>query len=568
METLINVNALSVQYKEGFTLGPISFAMQPGECLSIVGESGCGKSTLAKAMVNLLDHNARVSGEVSLQGQSLLNLSPQKWEAIRMKRIALAFQNSSEVLNPLLSLGEQIKEILKKVFPKNSVKKRSEQLMEMVGLNPEVLTQFPGQLSGGMLQRYLIACSIALTPQLVILDEPTSSLDMHTKNEIIALIKDISRNYGVSFITITHDLGLARDISEKVMVLYKGTLLESGNTDEVLESPRHPYTRGLINASMDIQPYRDIWGIQHVCECDQPEMGCPFFRRCHQKLNSCREHKPALMIEKNDSSRRVACNRGGIVTLLEGYDLCKKYGSKAVLGNIDLQVSSGEIVSLVGQSGMGKTTLSHILGGFLACDQGTILFENEVADFKALHQQKKGLQMVFQDPETALNQNMSVYNCIAEPLTLQKSETPETLWLKVEQILTDVGLPSSLGFMNQKVKTLSGGQKQRVSIARALTMEPKLLIADEPTSMLDASSKANLIRLLKGLQNKHGFSMLFVTHDIACAMKISERIYLIKGDEGIQEVKDPTKILDYFKGEAKPSSHASYFQDTYHQPAV
>ena len=272
---------------------------------------------------------------------------------------------------------------------------------------------------------------------------------------------------------------------------------------------------------MDINLAKDIWGIRP--EEEHIEGGCPFAGRCSQKLELCRTQKPEL--SQCGEGWYVACNRGGIVTLLEAGHIRKRYGKQEVIKDASLTVGHGEFVSLVGKSGVGKTTFSRILGGFLDGYEGRVLYEGENADYRTLHRTKHGLQMVFQDSNASINPSMSVLEAAGEPLVLSGQDGIEET---VKGALRDVGLPDHEDFLQTRIRNLSGGQKQRIAIARALTMEPSLMIADEPTSMLDPSSKANVLRLLKGLQNRKGFSMLMVTHDLTCAAKVSDRIYLLK----------------------------------------
>ena len=522
MSEILKVKELSVKYSD-FELHPLSFELQEGGILAIIGESGSGKTTLAKAISCLLSKEARSSGEVYIDDHELLSMDEKERKALRLTSFSIAFQNSAQWLNPTMTLKSHLQEVLDRSMKREEQEKRMKELMEEVGLSASDLTRFPKELSGGMAQKFLLANAIALNPKLVILDEPTSSTDSRSRNEFIKLIRRLNHEKGIAFLIITHDLGIAAELSTQTIVLYAGHIVEFGKTEELLNNPRHPYTRGLINASICLNLAKDIWGIRQERHTGK-RTGCPFCGRCTQSLPSCSECAPQL--ETAVGGRKIACNRGGIITVLSCQGISKSYGKQRIFEELNLEIFSGEIVSLVGKSGIGKTTLARILSGFDDNYEGTpIKFLSEKADFKLLHRSKQGVQMVFQDSEASLNPHISVFDAVSEPLVLSRSgEVRES----VDRALLDVGLSCNELFLQKKITELSGGMKQRVSIARALTMEPTILIADEPTSMLDPSSSANLIRMLKQLQNSHGFSMLVITHDIECALKISDRIYLLE----------------------------------------
>lgn len=518
---LLEVKEFSVEYP-GFHLHPISFQMEEGEILAIIGESGSGKTTLARGLTCLLPEEAVAEGQVLLSGQELLSMTEKKRKPLRMREFAMAFQGSAPYLNPSMTLRAQLGEVLDLEMPRKEQEGYMHRLMEEVGLSPNDLSRYPRELSGGMAQKFMLACAVALRPKLVVLDEPTSALDVHSAAELTALIRRLNEGHGIGFLVITHDMGLAAQLSHRMMVLYEGHLLETGPTAALLDQPRHPYTRGLLQASISLNPVKDIWGIPmgepNKIHC------CPFYGRCTQAVEKCGRCAPELELQ---GDRRVACHRGGIVKVLEGKAIGKVFGKQRVLENCNLPVYSGEVVALVGRSGVGKTTLANILGGFAIGDfEGAVEFEGRPAEFKTLHKCRGGIQMVFQNSESAINPRMTVEEAVSEPLRLSgkgKEDIPE----KVLRALRDVGLPGD-AFLQKKIRTLSGGQRQRVALARALTMEPKLLIADEPTAMLDPSGCATVLRLLKGMQNARGFSMLIVTHDLDSALKISDSIYLLK----------------------------------------
>lgn len=533
---LLEVRDLAVSYRS-FSLHPLSFTMERGEIMAVVGESGSGKTTLLRGLAALIGEGARAEGQVLLEGVDFLALPEERRRPYRMNAIAVAFQNSAAWLNPAAKLGEQLEEILRRKYPSAERRARMGALLADVGLAEADLGRYPRELSGGMTQKLLLASALALDPALVLLDEPTSALDAASRAAFAELIRRRSRERGTAFLLITHDMKLAADLSGRMMVLYSGYVEEMGPTEDILALPRHPYTRGLLNASTGINLVRDAWGIRPPDGEASPRRGCPFWGRCPQSLPMCAGQTPAL--REYEDGRKIACSRGGIVTLLEGRGLAKSFGKRTVLKNVNLSVRSGEVVALVGQSGAGKTTLARLLGGFLSdLDGGEVLFAGERADFSRLHRMENGLQMVFQDSETALNPHMTVRQAVSEPRRLAGLGEAES---EAAAALRDVGLPVDEAFMGRRVRAISGGQKQRVSIARALTMRPAVLLADEPTSMLDPSGKANLLRLFKGLQNSRGFSMLLVTHDLESALKIADRIFLLR--EGGLEALDVSKYI-------------------------
>lgn len=516
---LLKAENLSVCYP-GFHFHPVSFSMEEGEILAVIGESGSGKTTLAKAVTCLLGSDGELSGSVTIDGHELVSMPEKQRKKLRSTLFSMAFQNAAQYLNPTMTLFGHLQEIFDREVPRKEQPGRMASLMARVGLEEADLARYPKELSGGMAQKFLLACAVALSPRLVVLDEPTSSLDKQSVDEFVELIRRLNREENIAFLLITHDLHLAKLLSRRMLVLYEGHLMEMGDTEKILDEPRHPYTRGLLQASISLNLARDIWGIPPARRT--ASNSCPFYGRCTQSVEVCGKCPPRLTVHPD--GRAIACHRGGIVKTLEGLSIGKSFGKRRILDGCNVRIHSGEAVALVGASGAGKTTLARILSGFDGNFEGNVLFEGEKADFKTLHKTKGGIQLVMQDCEDALNPRMTVFEAAAEPLRLSGGDVAAG----VEKALLEVGLPTG-DFLKKTVRTLSGGQKQRLCLARALTMEPKLLIADEPTAMLDPSTCANVLRLLKSLQNSRGFSMLMVTHDLDSAVKISDSILLLQG---------------------------------------
>ncbi len=536
---LLNVKNLMVEYP-GFSLHPVSLELDEGEILTIIGESGSGKTTLAKAITCLQNEEAKVSGSVVLNGQELLTMKERERKKLRMTTFSIAFQNSIQYLNPTITLYGHLQEVLDRVYPRSKQDSYMKTLMEEVGLTYEDLSRYPRELSGGMAQKFLLANAIALRPKLVILDEPTGAVDHASVQELIQLILKLNREHHIAFLVITHDMYVVSMLGQRMMVLYEGHVMEAGKTEQILDRPCHPYTRGLLHASISLNIAKDIWGIPPDREGGMRRHCCPFYGRCTQSVEVCSEKAPGL--EHRPDGRWISCHRGGIVKILEGREIGKSYGKQRVLTRCNLTIHSGEIISLVGKSGAGKTTLARILSGFDPGKfEGEVFFEEKAPDFEELHKAIGGIQLVFQDSEASLNPRMTILDAVAEPLLLH-GESPEIRKEKTLKAMQDVGLPTSEAFLTKTVRAISGGQKQRVALARALTMEPKLLIADEPTSMLDPSSCANVLRMLKAMQNQRGFSMLMITHDLESAAKISDNIYLLKEEKLVR-----IKPSDYVK---------------------
>lgn len=532
----LKIRDLYVRYKDGGKANAVhnvNLTIGHGECIGIIGESGSGKSTLALSVMGLLEERAETGGSIMFDNRELLTMKEEEINTYRWRRIAIAFQNSLDVLNPVMTVGEQIVECIIRHtdMKKNDAFLRTKNLLEIVGLDSSWCEAYPHQLSGGMRQKVLISMSLSCDPDILIVDEPTMALDSVSKNEIVKLLLRLRKERKFSMVVISHEFPVIAALTSKVMVMYKGNGVEFGNTEDILKDPLHPYTRGLIYSSPSVYPYRDMWGIPGEIGVIG-ENQCPFYSRCNQRIEKCLHLNPVLRQTSEMLNRHVACLRGGIITLLRGENIHKKYmtGKKEVTACKDctLEIKSGEVVALIGESGSGKTTLAEILSGIVYADRGKVYFENR--QFKGNSETSKiaGIQIVFQDPFSATNEQLTIGEIIKEPLDVIKMGTKPERIEKVRGALKNVQLPYDDGFLKRKGHTLSGGQRQRVAIARALVMKPKLMIADEISSMLDPSNAANILRLLKGLQNTYGFSMLYITHDISLARKISDKVYVMR----------------------------------------
>jgi peptide/nickel transport system ATP-binding protein len=505
----------------------VSFELDKGDVLGIVGESGSGKTTMAMGIMGLLPNNANVSGTILFKGKNMASMPEHEKDRIRWKEMAMVFQNGLEVLNPVMKVGQQVCEPMIKhlELSKKDAGTRCAGLFKMVGLDPAWMDAYPHQLSGGMRQRVLIAMALSCEPELLILDEVTSALDAFTRKEIRDLLLDLQKKYGYSMIIISHDITFVSSIASRLMVLYSGKVVEKGPTRDVVNSPGHPYTRGLINSTPDIFIYKDMWGIPGE-SLSGGHAGCPFYPRCTQPIDICLKAPPEL---KDYGGREVACHRGGIATILKATGLVFDYylpdGRKiSAVDNVDLNVREGEVFALVGQTGSGKSTLAHVLAGVIEPLSGEIFFKDAKVNGNGNGSRFGGVQIVFQDPFNSTSSRFTVLDAIKEPLDINNIGTPEERISMVKDALSLARLHSTEDFLNKYCGELSGGQRQRVALARALIMRPKLLIADEITSALDVSTAANVLRLLKGLQNRRGFAMIYISHDLTLTLKIADRI--------------------------------------------
>ncbi|UNC93918.1 ABC transporter ATP-binding protein [Candidatus Contubernalis alkalaceticus] len=522
-----------VKAVDGFSL-----QLRRQESVGIIGESGCGKSSLALGIMGLIKEGV-VAGEMIYNGQKLTGLPESEMRKYRWKDIALVFQNSLEVLNPVLTIKEQIGEPLKTHYNFSSVEidQKVVKLLEMVGLDPQWRKHYPHQLSGGMRQRVLLAMALSCDPELIIVDEPTTALDPLSKNEILQLLQSLQKKLGFTMVIISHDLGVVKNLTSRVIAMYCGRVIETGITSEVLKNPMHCYTRGLLNSSSNLFKYKDLWGLEGEPSLGSSLEGCSFYPRCCQGEESCSYTRPSL--EYVALERMVACNKGGIETFLQAVGIRKTYKMKDMeikaVNDVSLEVRSGEVIALVGESGSGKSTLAHILAGVLPADAGQIYFKNKKVEGRWVTKMLEGMQIIFQDPFSATSNRMSVLEVVKEPLDIIKWGSKKEREEEVIKVLETVQLPVSKDFLNRYCYTLSGGQRQRLAIARALVTKPKLLIADEVTSMLDPSTQANLLRELKGLQNKQGFAMLYITHDLHLARKAADKAYVMYQGEIVEQ---------------------------------
>lgn len=519
---MIEFRNLNISYKDKRVINNINCKFNDNSITAIIGESGTGKTSLAMAMLGLNEGN--VSGEIMIDGENILDYSVEQYKNYRWNKTSIVFQNVDSIMNPMNKIINQVIEpmIAHRYLSGKDAKERAVKLLKLTGVDEELFNKYPSQLSGGQLQRVQLAAALSNDPDILILDEPTSALDPLTKKEIISLIKKIYNNKII--IIITHDFSVARDLADNIVVLYGGKVMECGDSEDVLVRSRHPYTRGLLRSYPNMSTTKDLQGIKG--DITWTSKGCPFANRCTQKIDVCLEKIPKL---KYTDSRFVACHRDGIVKVLRGEGLHKKFNDKEVLKNIEFNLFEGETLAVVGESGSGKTTLANCIMGLEKLDNGKLYFENKEIIFKGRNLDfYKKVQMVYQNPKSSINMKFSILEIVREPLDVQKIGTKDERKGKVIKALEDVRLPNDDKFINKSPEKLSGGELQRIAIARALVLNPRILVADEPTSALDVSVQAKIMKLLLNLQEQKGLSIIFITHDIALARKVSDNMIVMK----------------------------------------
>jgi len=514
----------------------VSYDVRPGEVLAIVGESGSGKTQSSMSLIGLLPPNGRSSGSAKLAGRELLGLNHKQLSRVRGNEVAVIFQEPMTALNPVYTVGFQIIETLRVHFdmtPKQA-RERAIELLRLVDLpSPEEsVDKYPHQLSGGQRQRAMIAQALACEPKLLIADEPTTALDVTVQAEILKLMRDLRHRVDAGIILITHDMGVVADLSDRVMVMKNGRVVESGSADEVFNRPQHEYTRQLLDAV--------------------PHLGSETYAA--QGLNG--EHPVAVAEGTAQVTERAGVDPFGTAApaaapgfALEAKGLVIEYPGRGrvpafrAINGIDLTIGKGEVVGLVGESGSGKTTVGRAAVGLLPVAGGSLSVNGvELAGIKPkdLRGVRQDVSIVFQDPGSSLNPRLPIGESIGEPLKLHKIASGADLDRRVESLLDRVHLPRAM--RNRYPHELSGGQRQRVGIARALALSPKLLIADEPTSALDVSVQARVLELFQELQREYGFACLFISHDLAVVEILSNRIAVMsKGD--LVEVGPREQIL-------------------------
>jgi ABC-type glutathione transport system ATPase component len=484
----------------------VSFALAPGEVLAIVGESGSGKSVTAQTIVGLTrSPNARIEGSVRLGERELIDADDAALREVRGERIAMVFQDPMTSFNPVYRIGRQLTEAMRARRPKATAAEARERAVELLGSvglpSPErQVDRYPHELSGGMRQRAMIAMALMLEPEVLIADEPTTALDVTIQAQILELLRGLNRERGLATILITHDFGVVAEIADRVLVMHEGRIVERGDLDRVFYAPEDPYTRKLLDA---------------VVRLDQAP-----------PLRASRGASPLL--EVTDLVKHFPVRRGLLVD--------REVDRVRAVDGVSFSVAKGETLGLVGESGSGKSTLSRTVLQLLAPSAGSVRFEGrEIAGLsrRRMRPLRAEMQMVFQDPFASLNPRKRIGQIVGEPLRIQGRASGAELRTRVQGLLERVGL--SAAHYQRFPHEFSGGQRQRVGIARALALEPKLVIADEPVSALDVSIRAQILDLLAELQDEFGLTYVFVAHDIGVVRHVSDRIAVMHDGKIVEQ---------------------------------
>jgi len=586
---VLDIRGLNIAYRTDSgdvrAVRNVDLALHPGKIVGLAGESGCGKSTLAYGAVRLLRPPAIITaGSVTYHGRRLgsdrpggfdvLGADSEALKQLRWREISIVFQSAMNALNPVLRVQDQIIDGIQAHMPMSDEQAhdRARELIEMVGIKPERLRAYPHELSGGMRQRVMIAMALAVEPEVVIMDEPTTGLDVVVQKQILAEVLELKERLGFAVLFITHDLSLLLEVADQVVVMYAGQVVESAPTADVRDGGTHPYTRGLLGSFPSLHgPRVHLTGIPG----SPPDLraalkGCPFHPRCAFAQDACLEidMRLAPVIGAADghvtacpfvapgqplpeAARTIGRATGiedqgtaGGELVLAGVDMRKDYrgGRRAevvsAVKGVSLELRRGRVVALVGESGSGKSTIAKLLSGQEKLTSGSIELDAKALDPHArskFREYKSEVQMVFQDPFASLNPLHTVRYHLQRALAVHSPRTgrPSSV-AEIDRLLDQVKLNPVEKFRDAYPHELSGGQRQRVSIARALAAEPRVLLADEPVSMLDVSIRLEILDLIGELRSKFQLAILYITHDIASARYFADEIMVMHHGEIVE----------------------------------
>ncbi|MCU5775669.1 ABC transporter ATP-binding protein [Erwiniaceae bacterium BAC15a-03b] len=491
----------------------LSFAIMPGETLALVGESGSGKSVTAYSIMQLLPRGqSRISGEINFRGAALLSLTSRQMQQVRGREIGMIFQEPMSSLNPVLTIGTQITEVLRKHRAMDQAAAQAEaiRLLDRVQIPAAAsrLKAYPHSFSGGMRQRVVIAIALACQPALLIADEPTTALDVTVQAEILQLIKTLQQEDGMAALFITHDMGVVAEVADRTLVMYQGQAVEMADTVSLFQRPQHPYTQRLLASVPRLGDMADsrlpqLFSIGEATAETAPPLA-----------DTVRRGKPVLSV-RNLVQRFP--QRSGLLRRIKGH--------VHAVEQVSFDIQPGETLALVGESGCGKSTLARAIMRLTQPTSGEVWLNQTdmlAADSQQLGQLRRQIQLIFQDPGDSLNPRLRIGSALAEPMIAHGLITSEQAAEAVAGLLKSVGLEPAMA--DRYPHQFSGGQRQRISIARALALNPSVLIADESVSALDVTVRAEIINLLMRLQQEKGISILFISHDLAVVERISHRV--------------------------------------------
>ncbi len=548
-------------------VGNVDIAIDAGETLGLVGESGCGKSMLGLSILGLLPKGGAITGgSVQLQGRELVGLPDSELRRLRGNEVAMIFQDSQSSLNPTKTIGEQVAEPVRlhRGGSRTEANNRALEVLDLVGLPQprERMRDYPHQLSGGMRQRVMIALALACEPKVLLADEPTTALDVTIQAQILALLDSLEERLGMATLLVTHDMGVVAGRADRISVMYAGRIVETGSTEDIFAAMHHPYTQALLGSipKLSQDNRKALVSIPgRPPDLTDPPVGCRFAARCPYATDQCRAEEPPLAgtnpehrfacwhpvdgpvssLPEVASRPRAAADRAAVANghLLEITDVVRAYpvtagtilprkvnSVKAVSG-VTLHVDVGEALGLVGESGCGKTTLGKMIVGIETPDAGRITLDGRElfrSRGRELRRARRDLQMIFQDPYASLDPRMRVQALLREPLVIQKLGSRQEQDQKIRALLDEVGLPANA--LERYPHEFSGGQRQRIALARALMLEPKVIVADEPVSALDVSIRSQVLNLMKRLQAEHQRASVVISHDLAVVKYLADRI--------------------------------------------
>ena len=519
--TLLRIKNLSLGLNnpknEKLLIDNVSFDIKKNEIVSIIGESGSGKTLTAMSILGLLDKALfNISGHIIFNKINLLSVNEAKIQKIRSHNISIVFQNPMSSLNPTMKLGKQIYEVFHSHIDLNynSVNKRIKELIKKVKLDgvKNLFEKYPHEISGGQMQRFMLVMALASSPKLLIADEPTTALDVTVQKEIIEILKSLQKTENLSILLISHNIGLVKNISNKIIVMKEGKLIENNHTQLILQSPKKKYTKGLL--SININNKKRVKKLNTLQNFEKEIQNNNISKRTRNNRLKLLYEKEPLMIVRNVSkyySRFV--------------NFRKKVNFKA-LKNINIKLYEGETLGIIGESGSGKTTLSEVIMKIKKYEFGNIFYKNKDIDKfnkTEMLNYRKEVQIVFQDPYSSLNPLFNVKEIIAEPIKCHNIfEKKSEIDKKCKELINDVKIGQS--YLNKYPHELSGGQRQRVAIARAISINPKILILDESVSALDVSIQASILNLLTEIKEKYNLSYIFISHDLSVVKHMSDKI--------------------------------------------